>query len=78
LERSQKDESNHKKINKILGKLSVTGIEIEPGESEQLHYDFLVDKAIKTVLVYSYFQNIQKNRRLGWSLTTTNDFTSLS
>ncbi len=78
MERSQKDESNHKKINKILGKLSVTGIEIEPGESEQLHYDFLVDKAIKTVLVYSYFQNIQKNRRLGWSLTTTNDFTSLS
>jgi hypothetical protein len=37
-------------------------IEIEPGESIRLHYEFIVDSEVHTVLVYSHFSNIRPNR----------------
>jgi hypothetical protein len=58
------------------------GIQIEPGESEQLHYKFVVSSSIQTITVYSYFpyvenrvfQRLRKNhRQLGWSLTSIYD-----
>lgn len=49
-------------------------IEIEPGESEELHFDFVVEHTEK-VVVYSYFKNLKKHRKreIGWNKTTTYD-----
>lgn len=45
--------------------------EIEPGESDESHFDFIIVKNIKVVAVYSYFQNIiKKGRDLGWGCTS--------
>lgn len=48
--------------------------EIEPGESEKLLFEFLVDKEIKAIKVYSYFQNTIKTKKLkreiGWVQST--------
>src|SRR6266702_4870713 len=49
-------------------------LELEPGESQQLPYHFVIDASIQTVLVYTYFRNIKKRGRvLGWELTTIYD-----
>lgn len=69
----QKEARIKKRMMKALGISYPSGIEIEPGEIEQLHYDFFVASNIKAILVYSYFRNIQKSHRVGWSLTTTHD-----
>lgn len=46
-------------------------ISIEPGESEELQYDFLLDGAIQTVKVISYFKNEKrKDQEAGWTKTT--------
>lgn len=48
--------------------------ELEPGESEEIHYDFVIDSEATTVEVYSYFKNSAKRRReIGWNLTTLYD-----
>lgn len=57
--------------------------EIEPNESDELHFDFVVDAEIRSVIVYSHFLNSRKQIRLlwnwklgrnvGWGLTTTYD-----
>lgn len=53
--------------------------EIEPQESEDFYFDFVVDSPVDAVLLYSYFKNIAKrqtgklfarNREIGWSKTT--------
>lgn len=48
--------------------------EIEPGEQHQIHTDFLINSDIQTLLLESYFRNIEKRgKRIGWSLITTHD-----
>lgn len=48
--------------------------EVEPGEIQELHHDFVVTGAIETILVYSYLKNVSKrNREIGWNLTTLYD-----
>jgi len=48
--------------------------EVEPGEVQELHHDFVIPDTIKTVLVYSYLKNIKKrNREIGWNLITFYD-----
>ena len=48
--------------------------ELEPGESEFLHVDFIIDTKIKVVMAYSYIKNIYKeNREIGWGCTTIYD-----
>lgn len=48
--------------------------EIEPGETDEEHFDFILDNAIQTVEVYSYFKNEKKrDREIGWNLTTIHD-----
>ena len=50
--------------------------EIEPSESDQVHFDFILDSEVKTIVVYSYFRNAKKIRRkgeLGWLVTRTYD-----
>ncbi|MCK4225153.1 MAG: hypothetical protein KAX39_08220, partial [candidate division Zixibacteria bacterium] len=48
--------------------------EIEPGEKDQIMYDFIIDYDIETVVVYSHFKNVKKgSRNIGWELTTVYD-----
>ena len=54
-------------------------LEIEPGESDQLQYDFILDAKVQTIQVYSYLRNAKKRRReIGWGLTTIYDLQSSS
>ena len=49
------------------------GREIEPGESDELHFDFLIEPYVSRVLVYTYLHNKSKRTRkggIGWNLTT--------
>jgi hypothetical protein len=48
--------------------------ELEPSENEEVNFDFVIDKKIKTILVYSYLKNTSKpEREIGWSRTTFHD-----
>jgi hypothetical protein len=48
--------------------------EIEPGESDEFHYDFILDAEVQTIEVYSYFKNAKKpGREIGWGWTTIYD-----
>jgi len=58
-------------------------IKLEPGESDEIVYDFFVDGCPKTVKVYSYYSSAVNARHriffrqvdpLGWKRTTTYDF----
>lgn len=45
--------------------------EIEPGEKDQMCYDFIIDPDVETISIYSYFQNIEKKtKNMGWGITT--------
>ena len=43
--------------------------EIEPGESEEFAFDFILPATVETILVYAYVGNTLKDN-LGWGLTT--------
>ena len=47
-------------------------IQIEPKESDELHFDFVVDKRISRILVYTHLENEAKGlrRKIGWNLTS--------
>lgn len=48
--------------------------EIEPGERDEFSFDFILQKKLKVIEVYSYFKNIKKkNRDLGWSCTSIHE-----
>lgn len=50
--------------------------EIEPSESDQIYFDFVVDSDLRTIVVYSYFTNVKKFRRrkgLGWQIARVYD-----
>jgi hypothetical protein len=48
--------------------------EIEPGEKELFHCDFVISDKIHSVQLYSYFRNEQKrSRELGWNYQTLHD-----
>jgi len=48
--------------------------EIEPGESEELHCDFVIADTLRTVEIYTYVKNEAKpNKEIGWNLTTICD-----
>lgn len=50
--------------------------EIEPGESDQVHFDFLLGPDVETIIVYSYFRNAKKfgrKKELGWQITNVYD-----
>ncbi len=60
----------------LLGEVDISGEEpgheIEPGESEELHFDFVVPSETNTVVVYSYLKNVTKRKReIGWNTTST-------
>ena len=48
--------------------------EIEPGETDEVHFDFVLDSDVQIIVVYSYFKNVTKKRReIGWHATSTYD-----
>lgn len=54
--------------------LPENGLEIEPGESDWLSYDFVIEKQIKFVRIYSYVKNVsKKGREIGWCLESFHD-----
>jgi hypothetical protein len=42
---------------------------VEPGETEEFHYDFVVKSSVTSALVYTHFEEYGKKRR-GWNKTT--------
>jgi hypothetical protein len=49
--------------------------EIEPGEGDSLHADYIIPVTIKTVEFYCYLSNVKKKRKgLGWALTKLHTF----
>ena len=49
-------------------------LSIEPGETEEFQYDFMLDESVQTVRVITYFRNIKfKLTEIGWRLTTMYD-----
>lgn len=52
--------------------------EIEPGEKDEFHADFLLDSNIESIVIYSYFKNYKKHgREIGWNKTTIYDIDSM-
>lgn len=48
--------------------------EVEPGENEEVHCDFVIADTHSTVEIYTYVRNEAKpNREIGWNLTTIYD-----
>jgi hypothetical protein len=48
--------------------------EIEPGEQDAWHFDFLIDKDVETVQLYSHVENFRKGRKkIGWAKVTIYD-----
>lgn len=45
---------------------------IEPGESEEIQFDFIIDSNTETIEIITYFKNVLSERR-GWKLTTLYD-----
>ena len=54
---------------------AAAGFEIEPGESEEFHFDFIIHSNVSRLLVYSYLENSTKGwwwsaKKIGWQLST--------
>jgi len=50
------------------------GEEIEPGESDEFHVDFVIPAEVNTVVVYSYLKNVRKRKKeIGWNTTSVYD-----
>jgi hypothetical protein len=51
--------------------------EVEPGEIEECHFDFILSPPLEKVEVYSYLRNLSKRGRdIGWNTTTVYSFTT--
>lgn len=49
----------------------ISEAEIEPNETEVLHSEFVLDKSVKAIVVYTYVKNrIKRRQEIGWSQTT--------
>jgi hypothetical protein len=48
--------------------------EIEPQESDEPRFDFILPASLETVLIYVYVQNVKKReRKVGWTVTSLYD-----
>ncbi|MCX6828323.1 MAG: hypothetical protein NT002_03460 [candidate division Zixibacteria bacterium] len=48
--------------------------ELEPGELEYFHDDFIINAGVEVVMAYSHIKNVEKkNREIGWQCTTIFD-----
>jgi hypothetical protein len=45
--------------------------EVEPGEIDEFHFDFVIPAHVQLVEIYSYIRNVKKqDREIGWNTTT--------
>ncbi len=45
--------------------------EIEPNETDEFVFDFVIDKSIETIIIYTYVENIKKWKHdIGWPKST--------
>jgi hypothetical protein len=51
-------------------KLQDKNFELEPGESDELCYDSIIDENIKVIQIYCYYSNLEKGNKIGWTKTT--------
>jgi len=72
----------------ILNKIEILSgtlkCEIEPGERDEMCFEFLLEENIEQIMIYSYIENIRKKARLfglikkgremGWKITTIYNF----
>lgn len=66
--------TNWQLLSPLVNPIGYKGHEIEPGESQQFLVHYVIDADIQTILVYTYFRNVEKLRRnIGWTLTTIYD-----
>jgi hypothetical protein len=61
---------------------SPTKYEIEPGETEEFHFDFTIPKSVSRVLIYSHVENPKKRgwfgrEKIGWNLSTVCEIPSV-
>ena len=55
---------------------SKEGCEIEPGESDEFLFDFVIDADVRKVQFYSHIENVKKfKRNVGWNTTIIYDLT---
>jgi hypothetical protein len=48
--------------------------EIEPSETENLYFDFVVETSLQKVFIWTYFENQAKRRRpVGWNTTSMHE-----
>jgi len=48
--------------------------EIEPGETDELPFDFIIDSKVQIVVLYSYLKNKRKRKpEIGWNTTSIYD-----
>jgi hypothetical protein len=48
--------------------------EIEPGENDELRFDFVLPTLLETAFIYVYVQNVKKRKRkVGWTVTSLYD-----
>jgi hypothetical protein len=53
------------------GQWEASPLLIEPGESNQLHYEFVLSSDVRAVQIYSYFKNpTVTSQNIGWNYTT--------
>ena len=57
-----------------------TRYEIEPGEPDEFHFDFCIDRSVSRVLIYSHVENRTKSglfgtQKIGWNLSTVYEIT---
>ncbi len=50
--------------------------ELEPKESEEFHFDFVLKQPLDVVQIYSHIENDEKNNHIGWNTTTIHDIKS--
>jgi len=61
-------------IEEIKRQWEPCNFEIEPGESDEVCFEFLLNPEDHAILIYSHFENIKKTTRdLGWGLTSIYD-----
>src|SRR6266851_4929717 len=61
-------------LSPLVNPIGQETLEIEPSESQQFLVHYVIDADIQTILVYTYFRNVEKPKRnIGWTLTTIYD-----
>jgi hypothetical protein len=52
--------------------------QIEPGEEDDLYFDFIVTNEVKSILVNTHIKNLaEKTKNIGWNKSTVYDLTKL-